>query len=356
MNILVCVKQVPDTTEIKIDPVTNTLIRSGVPSIVNPFDGYALEAAARIKDAHPDAKIVVMSMGPGQAQAALKECLAIAADKAAATAADDQYVAALLPGLSDLLGLNLGVEVGRIQTGLCEAVLHGGGDGEGGNGGAGNGVDGQGLLGHDILGDPLNGGIADAGGLAVAEHLDGGDSAVGNGDLHRYIAVFTGAHAGVGAVLQAGGGGGGDEARHVGQLRGVGGGFVPLHIDAQQLGDVTDGSVSGAVIGKHFGGLPVGLGGGDGVAVDIQIHGGDSDALLCPGCQSNRAHDHDNGQREGGDPFLHGTTLLYFFSAFWGFPQWRDHYTPLVHICKQFVTICYREKGRFWPKMRPGIL
>ena len=48
MNILVCVKQVPDTTEIKIDPVKNTLIREGVPSIVNPFDGYALEAAARI--------------------------------------------------------------------------------------------------------------------------------------------------------------------------------------------------------------------------------------------------------------------------------------------------------------------
>ena len=45
MNILVCVKQVPDTTEIKIDPVKNTLIRDGVPSIVNPFDGYALEAA-----------------------------------------------------------------------------------------------------------------------------------------------------------------------------------------------------------------------------------------------------------------------------------------------------------------------
>ena len=50
MNILVCVKQVPDTTEIKIDPVKHTLIRDGVPSIVNPFDGYALEAAARIKD------------------------------------------------------------------------------------------------------------------------------------------------------------------------------------------------------------------------------------------------------------------------------------------------------------------
>lgn len=82
MNILVCVKQVPDTTEIKINPETNTLIRDGVPSIVNPFDGYALEAAARIKDADPDTKIVVVSMGPEQAKSALKECLAIAADKA----------------------------------------------------------------------------------------------------------------------------------------------------------------------------------------------------------------------------------------------------------------------------------
>ncbi len=82
MNILVCMKQVPDTTEIKIDPVTNTLIRQGVPSIVNPFDGYALEAAARIKDANPDTKIYVVSMGPEQAKEALRECLAIAADKA----------------------------------------------------------------------------------------------------------------------------------------------------------------------------------------------------------------------------------------------------------------------------------
>mgnify|MGYP004609335865 FL=1 len=82
MNILVCVKQVPDTTEIKIDPVKNTLIRDGVPSILNPFDGYALEAAARVKDKNPDTKIVVLSMGPEQAKAVLKECLAIAADKA----------------------------------------------------------------------------------------------------------------------------------------------------------------------------------------------------------------------------------------------------------------------------------
>lgn len=82
MDILVCVKQVPDTTEIKIDPVTNTLVRDGVPSIVNPFDGYAMEAAARIKDNVPDTRIVVLSMGPQQAENALRECLAIAADKA----------------------------------------------------------------------------------------------------------------------------------------------------------------------------------------------------------------------------------------------------------------------------------
>lgn len=82
MNICVCVKQVPDTTEIKIDPVTNTLIRDGVPSIVNPYDTYALENAARMKDKDESVKIVVVSMGPAQTKNALKECLAIAADKA----------------------------------------------------------------------------------------------------------------------------------------------------------------------------------------------------------------------------------------------------------------------------------
>lgn len=82
MNILVCVKQVPDTTEIKIDPEKNTLIRTGVPSIVNPYDAYALEAAACIKDKDPDARIIVASMGPPQAEAALRQCLAVSADKA----------------------------------------------------------------------------------------------------------------------------------------------------------------------------------------------------------------------------------------------------------------------------------
>lgn len=81
-NILVCVKQVPDTTEIKIDPVTKTLIRAGVPSIVNPFDAYALELAARIKDKEPGTKVTLLSMGPPQAEAALRTCLSVGGDKA----------------------------------------------------------------------------------------------------------------------------------------------------------------------------------------------------------------------------------------------------------------------------------
>jgi len=82
LRILVCVKQVPDTAEIKIDPVTNTLIRAGVPSIVNPFDACALEVAARIKDANPGTEITLLSMGPDQAKDALRECLAVGGDKA----------------------------------------------------------------------------------------------------------------------------------------------------------------------------------------------------------------------------------------------------------------------------------
>lgn len=81
LNILVCVKQVPDTTNIKIDPVTNTLIRTGVPSIVNPFDAYALELAVELKEKH-GGSVTVVSMGPPQAKEALKECLSKGADRA----------------------------------------------------------------------------------------------------------------------------------------------------------------------------------------------------------------------------------------------------------------------------------
>ena len=82
MNIFVCAKQVPDTNEIKIDPVTNTLIRKGVPSILNTYDAFALEQALRIKDENPEVKITVISMGPPQADQMLRDCLAVGADNA----------------------------------------------------------------------------------------------------------------------------------------------------------------------------------------------------------------------------------------------------------------------------------
>ena len=81
MKILVCVKQVPDTTEIKIDPVTNTLIRTGVPSIMNPFDAYAVEQALRLKEA-AGGTVCVVSMGPPQAMSILTDALAMGADEA----------------------------------------------------------------------------------------------------------------------------------------------------------------------------------------------------------------------------------------------------------------------------------
>lgn len=81
MNIVVCVKQVPDTTEIKIDPVKNTLIRTGVPSILNPFDRNAVETALQLKDTC-GGTVTVISMGPPQAKAVLREALSMGADKA----------------------------------------------------------------------------------------------------------------------------------------------------------------------------------------------------------------------------------------------------------------------------------
>ncbi|MGL5346167.1 MAG: electron transfer flavoprotein subunit beta [Peptostreptococcaceae bacterium] len=81
MNILVCIKQVPDTTEVKLDPKTGTLIRDGVPSIINPDDKAGLEEALILKD-NLGAKVTVITMGPPQAKDALKEALAMGADKA----------------------------------------------------------------------------------------------------------------------------------------------------------------------------------------------------------------------------------------------------------------------------------
>ena len=81
MKIIVCVKQVPDTTEIKIDTVKGTLIREGVPAIINPDDKAGIEVALRLKDKHK-AHVTVLCMGPMQADDALKEALAMGCDEA----------------------------------------------------------------------------------------------------------------------------------------------------------------------------------------------------------------------------------------------------------------------------------
>ena len=80
MNIIVCVKQVPDTNDVKIDEETGTLIREGVPSIINPDDKHAIEAALELKKSF-GAKVTVMTMGPPQATIALKEAYAMGADE-----------------------------------------------------------------------------------------------------------------------------------------------------------------------------------------------------------------------------------------------------------------------------------
>ncbi len=82
MKIIVCIKQVPDTTEVKLDPKTGRLIRDGVPSIINPDDKNALEQALAIKDENPGTTVTVVSMGPPQADVAMREALAMGADEA----------------------------------------------------------------------------------------------------------------------------------------------------------------------------------------------------------------------------------------------------------------------------------
>lgn len=80
MNIIVCVKQVPDTTEVKVDPKTNTLIREGVDSILNPFDAYAIEEGLLIKE-KLGGKVTVVTMGPPQAEQILRDSLAVGVDE-----------------------------------------------------------------------------------------------------------------------------------------------------------------------------------------------------------------------------------------------------------------------------------
>jgi electron transfer flavoprotein beta subunit len=81
MHIVVCIKQVPDTTDVRINPETNTLIRDGVKSIINPFDMYALEEGLRLRERY-EGKVTAISMGPPQAEAALREAISLGVDEA----------------------------------------------------------------------------------------------------------------------------------------------------------------------------------------------------------------------------------------------------------------------------------
>lgn len=80
MNFVVCIKQVPDTVNVKIDPKTNTLIREGVVSVINPFDMYAIEEAVRLKE-KLGGKVTAISMGPPQAENALREAISVGVDQ-----------------------------------------------------------------------------------------------------------------------------------------------------------------------------------------------------------------------------------------------------------------------------------
>ena len=80
MIVVACIKQVPDTTQVQIDPVTNTLIREGIPFIINPYDSHALEESLRLKDSH-GFKAVALSMGPPNAEATLRKALALGVDR-----------------------------------------------------------------------------------------------------------------------------------------------------------------------------------------------------------------------------------------------------------------------------------
>lgn len=82
MKIVVCVKQVPEITDVKVNPATGTLIREGITSILNPFCEYALDHALNLKSEIPDIEVIALTMGPAQAKSALLRCLELGADRA----------------------------------------------------------------------------------------------------------------------------------------------------------------------------------------------------------------------------------------------------------------------------------
>jgi electron transfer flavoprotein beta subunit len=117
MNIVVCIKQVPDTTDVRINPETNTLVRDGVVSIINPFDMYAIEEGLRLRERY-EGKVTVITMGPPQAEAALRETLALGADEAVLLS--DRAFAG-----SDTLATSYALSMGIKKLGNVDLILCG---------------------------------------------------------------------------------------------------------------------------------------------------------------------------------------------------------------------------------------
>lgn len=120
LHIVVCVKQVPDSREIRIDPKTNTLIRQGVPAIANFYDMHGLEEALRIKD-EKGAVITVVCMGPPPAEKSLKECISLGADRAVLVT-DRGFAGADTLATSYVLGLTIqkvAEEFGPVDIVFC---------------------------------------------------------------------------------------------------------------------------------------------------------------------------------------------------------------------------------------------
>lgn len=117
MNILVCIKQVPGTNKVEVDPVTGVLKRDGVDSKMNPYDLYALETALRLKEAH-GGTVKVVSMGPPQAKQIIKEAFAMGADEGILLS-DRKF------GGADVLATSYTLSQGVEQTGSFDLILCG---------------------------------------------------------------------------------------------------------------------------------------------------------------------------------------------------------------------------------------
>jgi electron transfer flavoprotein beta subunit len=127
VKVIVCIKQVPDTTNVRINPETNTLVREGVASIINPFDVYALEEGIRIREKH-GGTVTVLTMGPPQATEALREAISLGADEAvlvsdrAFAGADTLATAFTLAAAIRKLGA---IAVGAVPAGPVDIILMG---------------------------------------------------------------------------------------------------------------------------------------------------------------------------------------------------------------------------------------